>query len=345
MILDNMKQKIYSAGLIIGMIVSLFACKSNKMDYYKYQGYIQGTTFSVIYEYDQDIAPEIDSLLQTFNQSLNNYDSTSLISQINRNETTTTDSLFERMFYVAEAVWKQSDGRFDITIAPLANAWGFGYETGNMPDSTMVDSLLEIVGFDKLSLENHKFSKQDPRMEIIGNAIAQGLSVDYLAKNLSDWGIENYLVEIGGEIFAQGINHKGTIWTVGIDKPLQDSTASHRESITQLALSGKGIATSGNYRKYHIHNGQAVGHALNPKSGYSEKTDILSTTVIHETCVYADAWATAFMLMNSEQALGLAESIPDLELMLIVGSEHPEKAYEIIYSSGFPETKSVDKRE
>lgn len=312
------------------------------MDYYKYQGYIQGTTFSVIYEYDKDIAPEIDSLLQTFNQSLNNYDSTSLISQINRNETKTTDSLFEQMFEVAAEVWGQSDGRFDITVAPLANAWGFGYETGNMPDSTMVDSLLEIVGFDKLKLDDHQLKKQDPRMEIIGNAIAQGLSVDYLAKNLSDWGIENYLVEIGGEIYAQGINHQGKTWRVGIDKPIQDSMAVHHESITQLPLSGKAIATSGNYRKYHMQNGKAMGHALNPKTGYSEKTDILSATVIYETCVYADAWATAFMLMNAEQALSLSETIPELEIMLIIGSNHPEKDYEILYSSGFLETKNVE---
>ncbi|MDA3910047.1 MAG: FAD:protein FMN transferase [Bacteroidales bacterium] len=340
-----MKQKIYSAGLIIVMIVSLFACNSAKPDYYKYQGYIQGTTFSVIYEHNKDIAPEIDSLLKTFNQSLNNYDSTSLISRINRNETTNTDSLFERMFFVAEEVWIESDGRFDITIAPLANAWGFGYETGNLPDSAMVDSLLQIIGFDKLQLKNHEIIKQDPRMEIIGNAIAQGLSVDYLAEKLSDLGIENYLVEIGGEIYAQGINHKGTTWNVGIDKPIQDSMAVHRESLTQLSLSGKAIATSGNYRKYHMQNGQAVGHALNPKTGCSEKTDILSTTVIHETCVYADAWATAFMLMSSEQALSLAETLPGLELMLIIGSEHPEKNYEILYSSGFPETKNVIENE
>lgn len=341
----SMKQKIYIAGLIIGMIVSLFACYSAKPDYYKYEGYIQGTTFSVIYEHDKDIAPEIDSLLKTFNQSLNNYDSTSLISRINRNETVKIDSLFERMFVVAEKVWMLSEGRFDITIAPLANAWGFGYETGALPDSAMIDSLLEIVGFEKLQLTNHEIKKQDNRMQIIGNAIAQGLSVDYLAENLKTMGIENFLVEIGGEIYAQGTNHKGTIWNVGIDKPIQDSIALNHESLTQLTLLGKAIATSGNYRKYHMHNGQAMGHALNPKTGYSQKTDILSATVIHETCVYADAWATAFMLMNAEQALSLAETIPELELMLIVGSDHPEKDYEILYSSGFPETKNVMKNE
>lgn len=340
----TMIKKVTYLGLITVMVMSLFSCvkKENPADYYKYQGFIQGTTFSVIYQYEDDIAVEIDSLLNTFNKSLNNYDSTSLISQINRNESFQTDSLFEEMFVVAQEVWQKSGERFDISIAPLANAWGFGYKTGAFPDSAMVDSLLDFIGLDRVQLKNHQLIKADDRIQIIGNALAQGLSVDYLSENLRQKGIDNFLVEIGGEVYAQGLNVYGETWQVGIDKPEQDSMAMHGESMVKLSLSEKAVATSGNYRKFHIHNGQAVGHALNPKTGYSEMTDVLSATVIHKKCVCADAWATAFMLMDSEQALQIAETIDDLELMIITGNSQADKQFEIHVTSGFPETNPVE---
>ncbi len=314
----------------------LFSCNQNEENYYKYRGEIQGTYFTVIYEADSDYAPQIDSLLKRFNQSLNNYDSTSLISQVNRNEHVKTDSLFNAMFAAAREVWEASGGYFDITIAPLANAWGFGYKSGHMPDSTEIDSLMQFVGMENVYLENDVVGKLDERVEIIGNAIAKGMSVDYLSHYFESKGIKNYLVDIGGEIRARGKSQKGKTWIVGIDKPIVDSMAKKREIEGKISLDDMAVATSGDYRKYKIQNGVRYGHSINPKKGYPAGSEILSATVIHPQCMYADAWATAFMAMKTpEEALKMVNKNDELEAMFITQNE--DGAYIIHTSPGFDE--------
>ncbi|MEA3448306.1 MAG: FAD:protein FMN transferase [Bacteroidota bacterium] len=321
------------AGLIA---VVLFCCTNKKENYYKYQGQIQGTYFKVIYESNTDYAPQIDSLLKRFNQSLNNYDSSSLISQINRNEQVKTDSLFSTMFAAAKEVWKASGGYFDITIAPVANAWGFGYKPGHMPDSTEIDSLMQFVGMENIFLIKGVVGKLDERVEIIGNAIAKGMSVDYLSQYLESKGINNFLVDIGGEIRARGKSQKGKTWVVGIDKPFVDSMAKKREIEGKIALDGMAVATSGDYRKYKIQNGVRYGHSINPKTGYPAGSEILSATVIYPQCMYADAWATAFMAMKTpDEALDMVNKNDELEAMFITQNE--EGAYITHTSAGFDE--------
>lgn len=315
------------------LIISFSACK--KVPYYKYEGYIQGTTFSVIYQCKNDIAPKIDSLLNRFNQSLDNYDSTSIISQVNLNHNPVTDSLFEYMFQTSQKVWQETNGRFDITVAPLANAWGFGYKTGQMPDSTTIDSLVQFVGFEKIELKNHHIVKTDPRVKIIGNAIAQGMSVDYVSAYLESIGVINYMVEIGGELFAKGESNSQKEWLIGIDKPIQDSLVSDRQIMTKIMLNNKAVATSGNYRKYHIIDGHAMGHALNPKTGYPEMSEILSATVIHDQCIFADAWATALMLMDAESAMNIVNNHSEMEAMLILGNPNDTCSFNIVESDNF----------
>ncbi len=305
------------------MAIVLFSCNNPKNNYYKYQGQIQGTYFRVMYEADKDYAPQIDSLLKRFNKSLNNYDSTSLIAKINRNEHVKTDSLFNAMFMAAKKIWKQSDGRFDISIAPLANAWGFGYKSGHAPDSAQIDSLMEFVGMENISLENNTMVKVDERVEIIGNAIAKGMSVDYVAQYLESKGITNYLVDIGGEIRAQGKSQKGKTWLVGIDKPIVDSMAKDREIEGKISLDDMAVATSGDYRNYKVHNGKKYGHSIDPATGYPANSEILSATVIHPQCMIADAWATAFMVMKTpEEALAIANSIENMEAMFITADHN-----------------------
>ncbi len=343
-----MKQQRIIIWLIITVIMSLFSCnsaekKQAKKNYYKYTGSIQGTSFSIIYEHSDDLAVPIDSLLKTFNKSLDNYDANSLISRINNNENPELDTLFVSMFRAASEVWVKTGGLFDISIAPLANAWGFGYENGELPDSVQVDSLLQFVGLEKISIVNNHLQKTDSRIKIIGNALAQGLSVDYVADNLRAMGVENYLIEIGGEIKSKGVNQNGEIWRVGIDKPLQGTTANNRELISSVELSNKSIATSGNYRKFHIVDGKAFGHAISPKTGYPYSTDILSVTVITDKCIYADAWATSFMLMQSDQAIELANDLKDIEIMIITAkqTETDKLEYNIQTSSGFPKIGEI----
>ncbi|MGC9331605.1 MAG: FAD:protein FMN transferase [Bacteroidales bacterium] len=326
----------YSFLLILITSIWLCSCKQNEEKYYKYQGQIQGTYFKIIYESDTDYAPQIDSLLERFNQSLNNYDSTSLISQINRNEQLKTDSLFNTMFAAAKEVWKASGGYFDITVAPLANAWGFGYKSGHMPDSTEIDSLMQFVGMENLFLENNMVVKLDERVEIIGNAIAKGMSVDYLSHYFESKGIKNYLVDIGGEIRARGKSQKEKTWVVGIDKPIVDSMAKNREIEEKILLDDMAVATSGDYRNYKIQNGVRYGHSINPKTGYPARSEILSATVIHPQCMYADAWATAFMAMKTpEEALEMVNKNNELEAMFI--TQNIDGTYIAHTSPGFDE--------
>ncbi|MFO7789326.1 MAG: FAD:protein FMN transferase [Bacteroidales bacterium] len=332
-----MKHKpLITLGIVFTISVCMFSCNNTTEEYYKYRGEIQGTYFTVIYEADKDYAPQIDSLLQRFNQSLNNYDSTSLITQINRNEHVKTDSLFNTMYGAARKVWKASGGYFDITIAPLANAWGFGYKSGHVPDSAEIDSLMQFVGMENVYLENGVVGKLDERVEIIGNAIAKGMSVDYLARYFESKGIKNYLVDIGGEIRAKGESEKGKTWLVGVDKPIVDSTVSRRELQTTINLDNMAVATSGDYRKYRINNGKRYGHSINPKTGYPAASEILSATVVHPQCMYADAWSTAFMAMKTpDEALDMVNKNDKLEAMFITGNS--DGSYEMHYSDGFDE--------
>ncbi|SRR6056297_1831306 len=328
----NILNIIQKTGLALLIVVGLFSCESGGK-YYKYSGEIQGTYFSVIYEAEKDLAPQIDSLLDKFNQSLNNYDDSSLISRLNRNETQNTDSIFRTMFRAAREVWEQSGNRFDITIAPLANAWGFGYESGHFPDSAQVDSILQFVGMNKIHLDNGLLVKDDPRVTLIGNAIAQGMSVDYLAWYLDKQQLDNYLVEIGGEVRAKGESQKGKPWLVGIDKPIIDSMVNKRELQTAIELDNLAVATSGNYRKFREHDGKRYGHSLNPKNGYPEKNNVLSATVVQPQCMYADAWATAFMMMDMDEALQVAEQKEHMEVMLI--TQNADDDFDVHFSSGF----------
>lgn len=319
------------------LLMIYFSCDNGKdKDYYKYQGEIQGTYFSIIYEADKDYAVEMDSLLESFNESLNNYDSLSTISKINYNQTKKTDSLFRYMYTASREVWKESGGMFDITIAPLANMWGFGYRNGHIPDSSETDSVNQFTGMDKTFLKEDKIIKSDDRLEFISNAIAQGMSVDYIAKYFDKMGIENYLIDIGGEIGASGKSTRGDKWIIGIDKPVMDSLAMERNIQEKIKISENSVATSGNYRKYKEVNGKIYGHSINPVTGYPVKTEILSATVIYPECIYADAWATAFMLLGEKEALRVVNSKQGMEAMFITGNNmEDEEKWNIVYSDGF----------
>lgn len=313
------------------LLLSMAACKQTP--YYKTSGFIQGTTYHVTYQWNSDLGKEIDSVLERFNQSLNNYDSTSFISRLNANITDSlTDSLFIAMFNEAKRIHSLSDGAFDITVAPLANAWGFGFEQGQLPDSAQVDSLMQFTGMDKLQIKNNRLIKAHPNVQLIGNAIAQGMSVDYIAKYLGHLGIENYLVEIGGEVYANGHNNRGETWKVGIDKPLFDSLAINRENQLIISLDGMAVATSGNYRKYREENTGKIGHTIHPLSGYPVKTPVLSATVIAPSAMTADAWATAFMVMGVESALEICRATDSLDAYLICDAGDANAEYRIFKS-------------
>ncbi|OFX44265.1 MAG: hypothetical protein A2046_16935 [Bacteroidetes bacterium GWA2_30_7] len=324
--------------LFIVLLTTLISCKNKSYNYF--EGETQGTTYHITFE-ESDInitAKEIDSVIAQFSKVFSTYDSASIISRINYNDSTVEiGDNFKYLLKVSEEVYKQSDKLFDITIAPIVNAWGFGFKTGKHVDSLLIDSLLQYVGYNKIRLSGNKIIKQNPNIMLDGNAIAQGYSVDIVAKYLECKNVKNYLVEIGGELKAVGVNENGNCWRVGIDKPIENSDAENRELQTIIAINNLSLATSGNYRKFFVENGVKYAHTINPKTGYPVKNDLLSVTVLCKECIYADAYATTFMVMGYEQSKTFVESRPDLEAYFIYTDN--DNQIQEYYTSNFKKMK------
>jgi thiamine biosynthesis lipoprotein len=306
------------------------------MKYRFHEGPIQGTTFHITYEWYKDLSSEIDSLLHTFNTFLSNYDQNSVISKINNNETNDVNELISDMIVTSSEVYKVTDGAFDITIAPIANLWGFGWikkEEQSVPDSMVVDSVLQYVGMEKIRIEDHKIYKSAPGVTIIGNAIAQGLSADYVSGYFAGLGIKNFLVEIGGEVYCSGVNPEKNVWRIGIDKPIENTGYDYRERQLIVCLNNKGIATSGNYRKFLNDGNKKYGHSIDPRTGYPAENSLLSVSVISESAMLSDAYATAFMVLGLERSMEITETLSNFEAFFIYLDENNNEA--TTFSSGF----------
>lgn len=305
-------------------------------EYTSYQGFIFGTTYSVIYEapLGTDVQDELHQhLLDVVNTSLSTFNKKSIISHVNQNTAHTTDSAFEEVYYKAQELSELTEGAFDMTVAPLVNAWGFGYKNQDevIPTNTEIDSLKAFVGYEMIKLVDHKIIKEHPQTTLDASAIAKGYSVDVACRFLEKKGITNYMVEIGGEIRVAGLNKKGNKWRLGIDKPIEDTSMSHRALDTVLHLSNKALATSGNYRQFYYKDGKRYSHTINPISGRPVDHQLLSATVIAPDCMTADAMATACMVMGAEKSLELAETMADIEIYLIVDVDGD---YKSLSSSG-----------
>lgn len=289
------------------------------------KGLIFGTMFSITYEHDKSLRTEIDKELERFDASLSMFNDSSIISRINRNEDITADSLFTKVFRQAMRISEATNGSLDITVAPLVNAWGFGFTENISPTSDKIDSLLQIVGWQKVQLTNEgKVIKEDPRIMLDCSAIAKGYAVDVIAALLKSKGVQNYMVDIGGEVNVAGVNPSGGMWRIGINKPEDDPLSRNQSLQSILEVSGVGIATSGNYRNFYYKDGMKYAHTIDPKTGYPVQHSILSSTVIAKDCMTADAYSTAFMVMGLEKAKALVESHPEIEAYFIFSDEKGE---------------------
>ncbi|MCD8266172.1 MAG: FAD:protein FMN transferase [Prevotellaceae bacterium] len=268
------------------------------------EGMIFGTVYHTTYESDSSLEAQYLHELQRVDDALSMFNPRSTISLINRNESMETDTLFREVFTLSEQISRDTEGDFDITVAPLVNAWGFGFKSGALPDSSQVDSILQFVGWQKVSLtEDGNIRKQDERTVMDMSAVAKGYGVDKAAETLERLGVENYMVEIGGEIAVKGKNPAGKLWTIGINRADDDSTSANRDVEAVLELTDCRIATSGNYRNFYVtEDGRRLAHTINPHTGYPVQQDIVSSTVIAPSCAMADAYATAFMVMGLKEA-------------------------------------------
>ena len=308
--------------LLLLIFGSIYVIRQQQnIPYQRDEGFIFGTIYHITYQSDVNYQKEIEAELQKVDNSLSPFNKTSIISRINRNEDVKVDNLFAEVFQLAEKISKETDGAFDITVAPMVNAWGFGFKTGNPPTKQTVDSLRAIVGFQKVTLEEEHVKKQNPHIMLDCSAIAKGYGSDIVARFLKKKGIQNFMVEIGGEIVVNGNSDKQVPWRVGINKPTDDSLNTSQELQDVINVTDIAMATSGNYRNFYYKNGKKYAHTIDPKTGYPVQHNILSATVLAKNCATADAYATSFMVMGLDGARKVLEKHPELDAYLIYSDE------------------------
>lgn len=314
----------FLALLIIGTI--LIIRQQQTMPYQTNKGAVFGTFYTITYQSDKDYHEDIKTVLQQVDSALSMFNEKSVISRINREDGGEVNEMFLEVYRKAEEISKDTDGAFDITVAPLVNAWGFGFKNGEMPTRQQVDSIRQFVGWQKVTLKGNTIQKKDRRVMLDCSAIAKGYGVDVVARLLKDKGVTNFMVEIGGEIITKGISPKRVPWKIGVIKPTEDSLQTSGEYQTILNVTDKAMATSGNYRNFYYKGGKRYAHTIDPKTGYPVQHNILSATVLATDCATADAYATSFMVMGLEGAKKTLERHPELMAYLIYNSEDNQLA-------------------
>jgi thiamine biosynthesis lipoprotein len=301
------------------------------MPYQHNKGFIFGTVYNITYQSDKNLEKEIIRELDKVDASLSPFNEKSIISKINRNEEAVVDNYFYDVFNLAMQISEDTNGAFDITVAPIVNAWGFGFKSGSSPTSQYIDSLKQFIGYKKVRIDKDKHVvKQDERIMLDCSAIAKGYGSDVVARLFNAKGIKNYMIEIGGEIVASGLSDKRLPWKIGITKPSEDSLGTSNELQTILNITDCAMATSGNYRNFYYKNGKRYAHTIDPRTGYPIQHNILSATVIAKSCAQADAYATSFMVLGLEEAKKILERHPQLLAYLIYTNKDNE--YEVWHS-------------
>ena len=330
-----LKNKIhYIALLLLLLTAGCLPQKADKLTYHLSSGQRFHTSYHIKYEYSRTLDEEIDEELDKFEYALNPFKENTIITRVNRNEPVELDSFFIDVFNKSMEVSAMTDGQFDITASPLINAWGFGFKNMDNVTPEQIDSIREFVGYEKIYIdEQGQIQKTDPRVEINPSAISKGYSVDVVAALFDRMDVKNYMIEIGGEIRARGINDKGECWRIGIDKPVDDSSGMQHELQAVLSLCDKALATSGNYRNYYVKDGKKYAHTIDSKTGYPSEQDLLSVTVLADDCMTADAYATAFMAMGIRESIRVGEQIPGLHYYLFYAET--DSTIGVIHSEGF----------
>ncbi|MBR4368179.1 MAG: FAD:protein FMN transferase [Prevotella sp.] len=312
------------AVLIIGTI--LIIREQQVMPYQENIGLVFGTEYHITYQCNDDLQPEIEAELKKVDNSLSTFNEQSVISKINRNEEMSVNEMFEQVFNKAQYVSQETDGAFDITVAPLVNLWGFGFKTGENPSKEKVDSLMQYIGYQTVSLNNKKVRKVHPNTMLDAAAIAKGYACDVIAQLFRDKGIKNFMVEIGGEVITCGNSPKRIPWKIGVTKPVDDSLNTQQEQQAVLNVTDMAMATSGNYRNFYYKGGKKYAHTIDPKTGYPVQHSLLSATVLAKDCATADAFATAFMVMGIEKAKKVLEKHSELMAYFIYSDAKGELA-------------------
>lgn len=302
-------------------VVSWLSQKQSAMNYRVCSGVVWTTQYNVTYQSDKLLDDSIQAVFTAVDNSLSMFNKNSLITRINKDEDVPADTMLRYIYNASVKVNRETDGAFDPTVTPLMKMWGFVQKRGNVPTQHQIDSVLSFIGIENTTLNNGYIVKNDSRTAFDFSAIAKGFACDEIGRMLSRNGVQNYLVEVGGEISLNGVNNAGNAWRISVDKPIESSGMPMHENALVVSMNCGGIATSGNYRNYNIVEGQKVVHTMNPKTGYPEETNLLSATIIAENCMLADAYATACMVMGVERSKQLLERSIEIAGFLIYSNE------------------------
>ena len=310
----------YAAILVVLVVtIVMMFCSRSRKRFFSHEGVVWTTEYHITYEASRDLNDSIQFILNQMDMSVSPYNRASLITALNEGSMTRVDAYIKRLFEAAGTINRESGGAYDPTVMPLVNAWGFGYKSGALPSRAQIDSILQFVGMDKVALRGDTLVKQDPRLMLDFSSIAKGLACDEIGRMLSRNGAVNWLVEIGGEVAASGVNKRGMPWVVSVDMPTeenQDGGITHDSALT-LTLDSSAVATSGNYRKWRLEEGNKLSHIIDPRTGDSKAGTLLSVTVVASDCMTADAWATACMVMGEENVKNMMQGRDDLGVLTI----------------------------
>ena len=321
-------KKLATIPILLCLILS--SCTSNNT-YYRITGYAQGGTYNVTYS-DINITPDslkviIDSVLTSIDNSLSGYNKNSILTKINNNTSHQADTIFKEIFEISYDIYKETEGMFDPSAAPLFDIWGFGFKEKEKITPEKIDSVKQFIGMDKISVRGDSIIKNDSRTKLNFNAIAQGFSCDLVARELDRRGVENYLVEVGMEIYCKGANPSGEMWNIGVDTPEDGNMEAGKKINEIISVSDAGIVTSGNYRKFYIEDGKKFSHTIDPISGYPVTHSLLSATIIASDATLADAYATYCMTLGLERAVEFLNSRPELQGYLIYDQDGEMKVF------------------
>jgi len=301
----NRKSLVWKLPLLLFLIVgTLFIARQQRQaaaqaSYQHNEGFVFGTIYSLTYQSDRDLHEEVEKGLSQVDREFSMFNEESTVAAINRGENPERSPMFQEVFNLAQQVNADTDGAFDITVAPLVNAWGFGFKNEQMPTAEQVDSLLHI------------------RTQMDFSAIAKGYGCDVAAGILQSLGVSNYMVEIGGEVVTRGCNPQQQPWKIGITKPTEDSLSMNGELQAILPVNEAAMATSGNYRNFYYKDGRKYAHTIDPRTGYPVQHELLSATVLAHRCAVADAYATSFMVLGLEKAKEVLTRHPSMKAYFI----------------------------
>jgi len=311
--------------LLPGLFVLLYSC-NREVTYDNFAGFAQGTTYSIVFENNgkyksATLKKDVEKILHEFDLSLSLYTDSSILTKVNRNEDVTADRYFSEAFSKSVEITRFTDGAFDITVGPLVKAWGFGPDSHKNFSESKRDSLLKLVGMEKVRMADGRVIKDDPGIKLDFNAIAQGYSVDVVCEYLSSIGLKSYLVEIGGEVRVRG-DKQGLPWRIGIDRPEDNNNVPGNDLQAIISMKNRSLATSGNYRKFYVEDGVKYSHTIDPRTGYPARNQLLSATILADECATADGIATACMVFGKDKTIEFLNMHPEYDAFLVYSDEN-----------------------